>query len=64
MTIESPTLQTNRRAFIWRPGCKRLLPETTHKTQHSFSFLPDAEIERYVSADVAQGIINRNPKKH
>ena len=55
MTFESPTPQTNRRAFIWRPGCKRLVPERPVRK-------PENQTAEF--AFVAQGIINRNPKKH
>lgn len=56
MTFESlPTPQPNRRAYIWRPGCKRLVPEkSVRKTDNN----PAPEFA-FVS-----GIINRNPKKH
>ena len=58
MTIESPTPQPNRRAFIWRPGCKRLVPE---KSLQPCNPAPQQQGNSFA---FVSGIINRNPKKH
>jgi len=58
MTFESPTKQPNRRAYIWRPGCKRMIPERRSATLRPCN--PDAQ----PSFAFVSGIINRNPKKH
>jgi hypothetical protein len=50
MKYEPPTKVISR-AHVWRPGCKRLVPEKpSTSTGGNFAF-------------VSQGIINRNPKK-
>ncbi len=60
MTFESPTKQPNRRAFIWRPGCKRLIPEKPASRVTLQPCNPDA----HNGFAFVSGIINRNPKKH
>lgn len=63
MTFESPTNthKLNRRPLVWRPGCKRLLPEKPVSSCNPATLQPDSQGHSFA---FVSGIINRNPKKH
>jgi hypothetical protein len=60
MNYEPMPAQRPSRAFIWRPGCKRLIPEKPASRVTLQPCNPDA----HTGFAFVSGIINRNPKKH